>query len=161
LAFATKFNALFLPIAFALTWRRSAKLKRSMVPLLVGTALLAAISTYGFNTLSVAEDPRLSAQLAAHPPQDAFAREAMHVRIPGYYFLRGFQLLIRDQIGGYHSYFMGEVAERSAWIRKSSKRVRLSPWCCATIPGDGSSRLGHGPRANSSKSDKFPRCNIP
>jgi hypothetical protein len=44
-----------------------------------------------------------------------FVREALHVRIPGYYFLRGIQLLMRDEIGGYRSYFMGKIAERSAW----------------------------------------------
>jgi 4-amino-4-deoxy-L-arabinose transferase-like glycosyltransferase len=115
LAFATKFNALFLPIAFALTWSKTAKPKRTMIPIIVGIALFVAISTYGFNTLSIAEDPRVSSQLAAHPPQNVFAREALHVRIPGYYFLRGIQLLIRDQIGGYHSYFMGKIAERSTW----------------------------------------------
>jgi 4-amino-4-deoxy-L-arabinose transferase-like glycosyltransferase len=115
LAFATKFNALFLPIAFALTWSKSSKPKWSMIPILVGVALFAAISTYGFNTLSVAEDPTASSQLAERPPDNSFMREAARVRVPGYYFLRGIQLLIRDQIGGYRSYFMGEIAERSAW----------------------------------------------
>ena len=115
LAFATKFNALFLPIAFALTWSKTAKPKWRMIPILVGIALFAAISTYGFNALSVSEDPRASSQLVADPPHDVFVRQALHVRIPGYYFLRGIQLLMRDEIGGYRSYFMGKIAERSAW----------------------------------------------
>ncbi|HET9220081.1 MAG TPA: glycosyltransferase family 39 protein [Terriglobia bacterium] len=116
LAFATKFSALFLPIVFVLTWSKTAKPKWSMIPILVGIALFAAISTYGFNVLSVAEDPRAASQMAERPLDSAFVREAVHVRIPGYYFLRGIQLLLRDQIGGYHSYFMGEMTNRSTWM---------------------------------------------
>ena len=113
LAFATKFNALFLPFVFVLTWRRKAKPKWSMIPILIGIALFAAIATYGFQKRSVAQDPTAARQLDANA--DGFVREAVNVQIPGYYFLRGIQLLIRDQLSGYDSYFMGKVTDHSTW----------------------------------------------
>jgi len=115
LAFATKFNALFLPFVFVLTWSRTAKPKWSMIPITVGIAILVAVSTYGFNTRSVEQDPTASTAVETMPESAGFVHDAAQVRIPGYYFLRGIQLLIRDQIGGYRSYFMGEIADESTW----------------------------------------------
>jgi 4-amino-4-deoxy-L-arabinose transferase-like glycosyltransferase len=115
LAFATKFNALFLPLVFALTWNRRAKPKWTMIPITIGVAVFVAISTYGFNARSVAQDPIASSHVETMPEPAGFVAEVVHARIPGYYFLRGIQLLIRDQIGGYHSYFMGKMAKESTW----------------------------------------------
>jgi 4-amino-4-deoxy-L-arabinose transferase-like glycosyltransferase len=131
LAFATKYNALFLPLAFALTWSRasldgcalsglhslrSSKPQWWKIPILVGVALLVALSTYGFNAQSVAEDPTLISQLQNRTPTDDLAQSAMYLRVPGYYFLRGIHMLIRHELGGHSNYFIGEITSRGTWL---------------------------------------------
>jgi hypothetical protein len=116
LAFATKYNALFLPFAFALTWRRASKPQWWKIPVLVCIALVVAISTYGFDAQSVAEDPTLVSQLQNRAPTDDLTQRAMYLRVPGYYFLRGIQMLIRHELGGHSNYFLGEIVSSGTWL---------------------------------------------
>jgi hypothetical protein len=115
LAFATKLNALFLPILFLFTWRRNSKPTWAKVSILLGIALLAALSTYGFSTGSIAEDPSLSSQMVATGSPDSLRYKAIHLRVPGYFFFRGIHALMRDEIGGLQTYFMGSLVQGSTW----------------------------------------------
>jgi len=115
LAFATKFSALFLPLALGLMWSRSSRRFGWSLAIVVGIAVVVAFSTYGFTAVSVAEDPTAPVQLDSRLLSNPIVEKAVHVRVPGYYFLRGIQMLMRDQIGGYHSYFMGQISPSSTW----------------------------------------------
>ena len=114
LAFATKFSALFLPLMFVVTCSKASKPSWQKIPILLGIAVAVAISTYGFDTLSIAEDPTVH-DSKAMTSENALVRGALHLPIPGYYFIRGIQLLARDQIGGYPTYLMGTASRRGKW----------------------------------------------
>lgn len=114
LAFATKFSALFLPFVFVLTCSKASKPSWRKIPILLGIALVMAICTYGFDTRSIAEDATVH-QSKAMTSENRLVRSAMHLPIPGYYFIRGIQMLARDQIGGHQTYFMGTLSRRGTW----------------------------------------------
>jgi hypothetical protein len=115
LAFGTKFNALFLPFVFLFTWGKLSRRTWSTIAILLGIALLIALSIYGFKTGSIAEDPSLSSQLGTIGPADSLRSKAIHLRVPGYFFFRGIQALMRDEIGGHQTYFMGRLFHRGTW----------------------------------------------
>jgi hypothetical protein len=115
-AFATKFNALILPVVFVLTWNRASKVQWWRIPAIVGIAILAALSVYGFNAQSVAEDPSLATRSLDIGAPDGISARAIHFRVPGYYFLRGIHMLLRHEIGGYPAYFMGDISPRGTWL---------------------------------------------
>jgi 4-amino-4-deoxy-L-arabinose transferase-like glycosyltransferase len=119
LAFATKFNALFLPIVLLLTWRlyRKPTWRQTFLHAgaLAGIAIVVVLLTYGFNTRSAMEDPVMARQIEAGR-SEALLRDAATVPIPGYYFLRGLHLMIRHQTGGHFAYFMGDTGSRGSWL---------------------------------------------
>src|SRR5688572_5908964 len=116
LAFATKFSALFLPFAFLLTRQNGSKASWRKISILIGIALLVALSTYGFSAQSVESDPTLYARMHNRAPSDNLEGSVLQIRIPGYYFLRGIQMLIRHEVGGYPAYFLGEYRSRGTWL---------------------------------------------
>jgi hypothetical protein len=114
LAFATKFNALFLPLVLILIWAIYRKPTWRACLALLGIALAVVLATYGFDTQSAMQDPVAARQIEEGRP-GAVVRAVTNLPVPGYYFLRGLHLLIRHQTGGHLAYFMGEISRDGWW----------------------------------------------
>jgi Dolichyl-phosphate-mannose-protein mannosyltransferase len=125
LAIATKFNALVLYPIFilsSLAERRkfSTPDKAFIALVLVLAPFVVVLVAYGFDTRSLAADPVLSTRLQTIYPvtrtMNSYITQALlHIPIPGYYFFRGFQLLLRHTRSGHLTYLMGVISQRGSW----------------------------------------------
>lgn len=128
LAVATKFNALFLYVVFGLLWLVRRRLpgsipvraRRAFAVLLVLSAFVV-LGSYFFQTLAVADDPGVQGRIEKLYQDDGSIRSrvvqsALHLPVPGYYFLRGALMIMRFNQSGHSSYLLGRVRTGGSWL---------------------------------------------
>lgn len=131
LALGTKYSALFLYPVFLATWfthrgiekrpiTRQDSDRAKILPALVLLPFLVIWALYFFDTRALSEDPVLAPRLASAYPADGSTRSAivqsiLRTPIPAYYYFRGLQLLIRDDLSGQRVYLLGNVSDHSSW----------------------------------------------
>jgi hypothetical protein len=119
---ASKFSGLILfPLMFLMyfTWRwlnptapSSRQSWKAFSCAMFLVPFLIVYSMFFFDTRSVLQDPRLGPRLVN---KTGLTHALASVPMPGYYYARGVQVLLRDMKGGHYSYLMGRSSAHGSW----------------------------------------------